>query len=88
MKKKNYALGDAFSEAASNAQQSKNSGSFWTGLFGAAQNVFSNVGKNNSHQNQETDPPVEKKSNTGLIIGIVAAAVVVGLIVYFTAIKK
>lgn len=86
MKKKNYALGDDFSEAASNAQ-SKKSGSFWTGLFGAASNVFSNMGKNNQ-QTQETDPPVEKKSNTGLIIGIVAAAVIIGLIVYFTAIKK
>lgn len=83
MKKKNYALADSLAEAANNAQNSGGSasGNFWTGLFGAAQSVF---GANKPQAQPE--PPVvdEKKSNTGLIVGVVLAIIVVGTVLYFT----
>ncbi|MDD3687688.1 MAG: hypothetical protein PHE56_13100 [Bacteroidales bacterium] len=83
MKTKNFAFSDALADAANNAQNNSGSGSgnFWTGLFGAAQSVF---GANKPQAQPEPVVVEEKKSNTGLIVGIILAVVVVGAVLYFT----
>jgi|LSQX01.1.fsa_nt_gb hypothetical protein len=68
--------------AGGTADDKKNKGDFWKNLANIAGGLFSN--KNN--QPQQTYVPQEApkdKPNYGLIIGIIVAAIVVGVAIYF-----
>lgn len=70
-------------DSPSSTGTTNNKGNFWETITNIAGGLFSN--KNN--QPQQTDIPpqnqAENKPNYGLIIGIIVAAIVVGVAIYF-----
>jgi hypothetical protein len=84
MKKKNYAFAADLANAANTAQNNSGSGNFWTGLASVTTSFF---GTNKPQAQPEPVVVEDKKSNTGLIVGIVLAVVVVGAVLYF-ALRK
>ena len=66
--------------ASSSTSTTDKPNNFWNGLFGFAQSAFGA-----SRPQVQPQPVVEdKKSNTGLIVGVVLAVFVVSVVLYFT----
>ena len=70
-------------DSSNSTNTTNNKGDFWKNLANVAGGLFAGGGNNHQQQTYVPQEAPKDKPNYGLIIGIIVAAIVVGVAIYF-----